>query len=185
MFLVAGLGNPGRRYAATRHNVGFMLVDRLARDQGVEFRNFQRLAEVARWDAGGRTVLLAKPQTFMNESGRAVEALVRYFDIPFERCLIVYDDVALPLGKLRFRRQGSSGGHKGMASVIQTLGTTAVPRLRLGIGGESISSDLRAFVLDPFSREELPVVEEMLETAASGVETFLAEGIERAMALYN
>ncbi|GAB4231325.1 MAG: aminoacyl-tRNA hydrolase [Acidobacteriota bacterium] len=185
MFLVAGLGNPGRRYAATRHNVGFMLVDRLARDRGLEFRNFQRLAEVARWDRGEDAVLLAKPQTFMNESGRAVGALLRYFDIPVERCLVVYDDVALPLGKLRFRRQGSSGGHKGMASVIGELGTVAVPRLRLGIGREGVTSDLRSFVLDPFSREELPVVDEMLETAAAGVQTFLAEGIERAMALYN
>ncbi|HRR56458.1 MAG TPA: aminoacyl-tRNA hydrolase [Acidobacteriota bacterium] len=185
LHLVVGLGNPGRRYAWTRHNVGFLVVDRLAAKYQVTFRSFDKLAEVASLVVGGQRLILAKPQVYMNCSGRAVEPLVRYFGLSPKACLIAYDDVALPLGKLRFRRSGSAGGHRGMASVLEALGTVEVPRLRLGIGRDDVRGDLRDFVLRSFEPEERPKVDEMLERAVEGVETFVEGGVDLAMAKYN
>ncbi len=185
MFLLVGLGNPGAKYSNTRHNAGFMLMDRLAQRSGGRFGRSSRKSFVCRTVIEGEPVLLAKPQTFMNLSGEAVrELLLRHGADPSE-LLVAYDDVALPLGKFRIRRSGSSGGHKGMASIAAALGTQEVARLRLGIGGQGAPGILTNYVLDDFKRSEQEILEETLERAADAVEMILREGMDRAMALYN
>jgi peptidyl-tRNA hydrolase, PTH1 family len=185
VYLIAGLGNPGIRYRNTRHNVGFMLVDRLAARAGVPFSSFHKLAVFSRAMIADRGVILAKPQTYMNLSGVAVGDLVRYFGLDPSQCLTVYDDVALPLGNIRFRRSGSSGGHKGMQSIITHLGTRDLARLRIGIGGGASPGALTGFVLGRFRGSEKPRLEEVLERCEEAVEVYLREGIDRAMGLFN
>ena len=182
MHLVVGLGNPGRRYRGTRHNVGWEVVDRLARRFGIQLEE-EAEALVGRGTIAGCPVLLAKPQTYMNESGRAVRALVRRYGLAPQDLLIVYDDVDLPVGAIRIRPRGSAGGHHGMASVIEALGTQEIPRVRIGIGRPP--GDTAEYVLSRFSPEERPVVEEAVERAADAVETILREGIEVAMGRFN
>lgn len=185
MFLIVGLGNPGRKYQLSRHNAGFMMVDRMAREAGLGFREDLLLSLTCRTDRSGQTVILAKPQTFMNRSGAALCELVRSYPVERDRLLIVYDELALPLGKLRLRRSGSSGGHRGMQSVIEALGTEDVPRLRIGIGPEVPPEDAAEYVLESFSEAEQTVLEAVLDRARLAVDTFLAEGLERAMSLFN
>ncbi len=179
---VVGLGNPGEVYARTRHNVGFLLVDRIRRDARVQKkRTLEGAVRVlavqwADWD-----LYLVQPLTYMNLSGTGVRlAQARYGWRPDE-LLVVYDDVDLPLGRIRLRATGSAGGHKGMASVLAALGTERVPRLRLGIGVEPKPADVAAFVLAPFTADEWPVVEAMLDRAVEVVRRILAEGFEKAM----
>ena len=176
---VVGLGNPGPRYARTRHNVGFRLVDGLA---GVQpWRNFQGLGEWRRCEG----VFLGKPMTFMNESGRFVGAFARFHKIPPGRVLLCCDDVALPLGRLRLRPGGSAGGQKGMESVLHGLGTDAVPRLRIGVGPQPPGMDSAAFVLEPFGADEEKALPAVLETAVAAVRVAVAEGLEAAMNRFN
>ncbi len=177
-----GLGNPGRRYRGTRHNVGFRVVDLLARRWGVSFRA-EGKAEVAEAQVAGQRVVLAKPLTYMNLSGEAVSELVRRLGIPPGRVLVVYDDMDLPVGTIRVRARGSAGGHRGMASVLEAVGTPEVARVRVGIGRPG--GDAVDHVLSRFSPEEEPVVAEAVERAADAVETALQEGIERAMDRFN
>ncbi len=183
MRAICGLGNPGRRYRRTRHNLGFLALDRyVARywPRGVWQALLPRwrhaLPEALLYRPTPELVLL-KPLTYMNRSGLAVARLLERFALEPEDCLIVYDDVALPLGRLRARAQGSAGGHKGMASVIEALGTTAIPRLRLGIDGEEKPEDLVQFVLSEFTPEEWPQVERMLDRAAAALDRFHRGGI--------
>jgi PTH1 family peptidyl-tRNA hydrolase len=179
--LIAGLGNPGPKYAANRHNVGFRCVERLGSTLGLAFDERQKQARVALGDLPGGRVILAKPQTFMNESGRAVVPLVRFYNVRFEHLLIVYDDLDLPLGTLRLRSGGGSGGHKGMRSIIEHLGTQDFPRLRVGIGRPPGRMDPAAYVLQDFSADEEPLLEETLERALTAIETWLRGGIDAAM----
>ena len=183
--LIAGLGNPGPKYAANRHNVGFRCVERLGIALGLPFDKDQKQARVALGDFDGRRVVLAKPQTFMNESGRAVAALTRFYKVPLECLLVVYDDLDLPLGSVRLRPEGGSGGHKGMRSIIEHLGTQDFPRLRIGIGRPPGQMDPAAYVLQDFSADERPLLEETLERAVAAVETWLRQGVEVAMDRYN
>jgi len=183
--LIAGLGNPGPKYAANRHNVGFRCVERLGIALGLPFDKDQKQARVALGDFDGRRVVLAKPQTFMNESGRAVAALTRFYKVPLECLLVVYDDLDLPLGSVRLRPEGGSGGHKGMRSIIEHLGTQDFPRLRIGIGRPPGRMDPAAYVLQDFSADERPLLEETLERAVAAVETWLRQGVEVAMDRYN
>jgi len=180
-----GLGNPGVRYARNRHNVGFQCLHRLAAAHGLAFSRRQKRARVASGTLAGRRVVLALPQTFMNESGRSVAPLVHFYKAGLERLLVVYDDLDLPLGVIRLRAEGGSGGHKGMRSIIQHLGSQGFPRLRVGIGRPPGRMDPADYVLQDFSAEEEPIVEEVLERTVAAIETWLAEGIERAMARYN
>jgi len=178
--LVAGLGNPGRQYAETRHNAGFFVLDELARRSAAGFR-FE-----AKWDAeivlcGGR--LLMKPQTFMNLSGESVGNYARYHRLDPAEVLVVYDDVALPLGQLRLRKSGSAGGHNGLESVLIHLGTEKVPRLRVGIGGAS--GQLVDHVLGKFLPEEWPKVESAVGRAADAIDHANAHGLDAAMNIYN
>ena len=184
VYLIVGLGNPGARYARNRHNVGFRCVRRLAAAHGLTFRR-RKQARVASGTILGYRVLLAMPQTFMNESGRAVAPLVRFHNLPLDRLLVVYDDLDLPLGTLRLRPKGGSGGHRGMRSIIQHLGSQEFPRLRIGIGRPPEGVDPADYVLRNFSSEEERVIEDVLERAVAAVEMWLTEGIEKAMAWYN
>lgn len=184
-YLIAGLGNPGAEHAANRHNVGFRCVERLASIHGLAFDKRQKNGRVALGEIAGRRVVLVKPQTFMNESGRAVVALARFYRVPPEQMLVVYDDLDLPLGTVRLRPEGGSGGHKGMRSIIEHLGGQNFPRLRIGIGRPPGQMDPAAYVLQGFSAEEQPLVEEALERAVAAIETWLREGVVMAMSRHN
>jgi PTH1 family peptidyl-tRNA hydrolase len=182
--LIVGLGNPGRRYRKTRHNLGFDVVDELARRWERPLRSSECNALVAECDG----VVLAQPQTYMNRSGYAVRCLAERHGCATEDVLVVYDDVALPLGKLRLRPAGSPGGHRGMESVVNNLRSDAVPRLRLGVGpadGSLAGDELVDFVLGRVTRAERPLVQDMVERAASACEVWLQQGSEVAMNEYN
>lgn len=183
-YLLAGLGNPGREYAGNRHNLGFMAVDRFAQAHGVSLGRVQNQAIVGQGKLGDATVILAKPQTFMNLSGNAVAGLVRFYKLPTTNLLVVYDELDLPFGTLRLREKGGAGGHNGMRSIIQHLGDT-FPRLRLGIGRPPGQMPAAAYVLQDFGRTEAPVADEMLDTAVQAMETFVNDGIQRAMTRFN
>jgi PTH1 family peptidyl-tRNA hydrolase len=178
--LIVGLGNPGPKYAANRHNAGFRCVERLGSALGVDFKR-QKRAHVALGDFHGRRIVLAKPQTFMNESGQAVVPLAHFYKVPIERLLIVYDDLDLQPGTLRLRPGGGSGGHKGMRSIIEHLGAQDFTRLRIGIGRPPGRMDPAAYVLQDFTTDEELVLQETLDRALSAIETWLCEGIEAAM----
>jgi PTH1 family peptidyl-tRNA hydrolase len=180
-YLIAGLGNPGPRHAANRHNVGFRCVERLAVSLGLTFDKRQKRALVALGTCHERRVVLAKPRTFMNESGRAVVPLARFYRVPLERSLLIYDDLDLPLGTIRMRPEGGSSGHRGMRSVIEHFGTQRFPRLRIGIGRPSGSMDPAAYVLQDFSVDEEFLLDETLGRAVAAVEIWLDAGIESAM----
>lgn len=178
--LIVGLGNPGRQYAGTRHNAGFLVLDELARRLAVDFR-FE-----PKWDAevaqcGGR--LLMKPQTFMNLSGAAAGNYAKYFRLEASEILVVLDDVAFPLGELRLRKSGSAGGHNGLESVLMHMVTETVPRLRFGIG--AANGSLHDHVLGKFQPEELEALKSSVERAADAIEYANAHGLEAAMNIYN
>ncbi|MFP3939614.1 MAG: aminoacyl-tRNA hydrolase [Acidobacteriota bacterium] len=182
--VVVGLGNPGARYRETRHNLGFRVVELLARRRSVELSRLECNALVA--GAGG--VLLVLPQTYMNRSGYAVRCLAERHGFAPEDVLLVYDDVALPLGRLRLRPGGSPGGHRGVESVVENLRTDAVPRLRLGCAGEDGppgGEELVDYVLSPFRPDEEKAAAEMVERAADACQAWLDHGIEVAMNRYN
>jgi len=183
--LIVGLGNPGPQYVATRHNVGFRCVELLASTRDLTFDKKQKRARVAMGLVRGQRVIIARPQTFMNESGRAVAPLARFYKVQLERLLVVHDDLDLPLGTMRLRPEGGSGGHKGMRSIIEHLGGQKFPRLRIGIGRPPGRMDPAAYVLQNFSAQEEPLLAETLERAVVAIETWLAEGIEVAMTQYN
>ena len=184
MKLVVGLGNPGAQYAGTRHNVGFMVLDRLARRSGVEINKKQCNARVALCTLAGHRVCLAKPQTFMNLSGEAVVCLARFYRVAPRDLLVIYDDRDLPVGRVRLRETGSAGGQKGMQSIIGMMGTSDIPRLRIGIGRPE-QVDAVDHVLGSFSAAERPLIEEALTRAVEAVEVVLAEGMEAAMNKFN
>ena len=179
--IVVGLGNPGKNYAGTRHNVGFMALDRLARHWGSAFKlDKARKGEMA----SGPGVLLVKPQTFMNESGLCVGPLARFFKIPPEQVFVVYDDIAFPLGTMRLRPGGSAGGHNGMKSLIAHLGTDKFPRLRIGIGGTG-GKEMVAHVLGDFRPDEREILETTLDRAEEEMLCVIQNGIEAAANKYN
>jgi PTH1 family peptidyl-tRNA hydrolase len=183
-YLIAGLGNPGRTYARNRHNVGFMVVDRLAGVREIELNRVRQQAIIGSGRVGENKLLLAKPQTFMNRSGEAVSSLMRYFKISLANLLVIYDEIDLPIGTLRLREKGGSGGHNGMKSVINHLGTD-FPRMRLGVGRPPGAMEPAKYVLKDFGEDELPIVAEMIEGAVSAIDTFLLEGIDLAMTRHN
>ena len=179
--LILGLGNPGERYAPTRHNLGFRVVDEMARRRGVRIAGEECAALVGE----ATELLLAKPQTYMNRSGYAARCLVERHGLVPAGVLVVYDEAALPLGRLRLRPAGSPGGHRGMESVVGELRTDEVPRLRLGIGPEEPPEDLVELVLAPFAPGEREVVDAMVARAADACESWLADGAEATMARFN
>jgi PTH1 family peptidyl-tRNA hydrolase len=185
MFLIVGLGNPGEKYERTRHNCGFWVIDECARRAGREVRTPECQALTIKANIGGTETLLVKPQTFMNLSGVAVAALMKKYDINADQILIISDDVALPLGKLRLRRDGSAGGQNGLKSIIKEIGTQTFARLRIGIAPDHPIRNLSDFVLGEFSKSERAIVDETIPTAADAVEVLLQNGIAEAMSKYN
>ena len=182
MKLIVGLGNPGAKYRGTRHNVGFAVVDELARRASADFESAPAEALMAKWRS--RDTLIAKPMTFMNLSGQAVGELVRYFKIEVADVLIVLDEAQLPLGKLRARARGSAGGHNGLKSVIEHLGPD-ISRLRMGVGRGDDRHDLADHVLARFEKDEAAEVARMTKRAADAADTFVADGIAAVMNQYN
>ena len=185
MWLVVGLGNPGDEYAATRHNAGFMLVERLAEAWGVELRGRLFKARTALARRGGEEALLVAPKTFMNRSGVAVREAMAGKDVPAERLIVVYDDLDIALGEIRVRRSGRPGTHKGMISVVGTIGTDAFARVRIGIGPLPAGRDAAEYVLEPFKRDERSDLAKSLEEAAEAVDMILDGRIDRAMTRFN
>jgi PTH1 family peptidyl-tRNA hydrolase len=182
---VIGLGNPGREHAGTRHNIGFQVISLLAEKNGLKFSRMQNNALIATGRIGNVRVVLAKPQTWMNDSGRAVGPLVRFYKVELTRLLVAYDDLDRPAGTLRLRKEGGDGGHKGMRSIITRLGTQEFGRLRVGIGRPPGRMDPAAFVLQPFTRDEELLMDMARARAVEAIEYFLAEGIVATMNKFN
>ena len=185
--LIVGLGNPGERYEWTRHNLGFMLVDLLARQTGAQVKRAECRALVGRAELEGRAVELVKPQTYMNLSGESVACLLRKRAglKAASDLVVVSDDIALPFGSIRLRPSGSSGGQKGLKNIISALGTDEFPRLRVGIKPEHPVGDTANFVLERFPRGQREEVEQILERCAEALRAVIRDGLEKAMSLYN
>jgi PTH1 family peptidyl-tRNA hydrolase len=187
MNLIVGLGNPGRDYAGTRHNVGFRCVAHFARLHGISFDHQHCKAKVGTGKAEGIQVVLAKPRTFMNASGESVHLLVRRFKVPPQNILIVHDDIDLPLGKIRIRERGSSGGHKGIQSIIDCLGSQDFPRIRIGVGRPQMeeNQEVVAHVLGAFSPQERSMIDETVPRVSEAIRCILLDGVVAAMNKYN
>jgi PTH1 family peptidyl-tRNA hydrolase len=181
--LIVGLGNPGRQYEGTRHNVGFAALDLLARRHGVEWESARTEALMGKWRA--ENTLLAKPLTFMNLSGRAVIDLLQFYKIEPQDLFVIVDEVQLEVGRLRARPSGSSGGHNGLKSIIGVLGTENFPRLRIGVGRGDSRRDLADHVLARFDAAERPIIDDAIGRAADAAETFIREEIVAVMNTYN
>lgn len=181
MRIVVGLGNPGARYVGTRHNVGFEVLDELARTWSAQRPRNRFEAEIREATIANEKCLLVAPQTYMNLSGRAVQPVVKFYQVPLEDVLIVCDDLNLKLGQLRMRASGSAGGQKGLHSILQVLGTEAVPRLRIGIDRPPPEMDSADYVLQRFQKDELAVIDQAIPRAAKGVELWIRDGVDSAM----
>ena len=185
-WLIAGLGNPGKEYARTRHNMGFRALDLLAGKLGVQIRKAKFQALVAQAAYHGQTLLLMQPQTYMNASGIAVEAAAHFYKLPPERVLVLFDDISLPVGKLRIRKNGSAGGHNGLKSIISSLGSDQFPRVKIGVGAKPHPDyDLADWVLSVVSKAEWPDYQDAMARAAEAALCIVEKGCERAAAEYN
>lgn len=185
MKIVVGLGNPTPKYEGTRHNIGFSVIDVLAEKYNIRVNTNRHKALCGSGIIGGEKVILAKPLTFMNLSGESVRPLVDYYKLDLEDLLIIYDDISLEPGNLRMRAGGSAGGHNGMKSIIQHLGSDRFPRLRLGVGEKPAQMDLADYVLGHFSAEEKKQIDEVRNVAAEAVVCFIEEGVTETMNRYN
>jgi peptidyl-tRNA hydrolase, PTH1 family len=186
MFLIVGLGNPGAEYAKTRHNAGFLLVTKLAERWKAGWTLEKKFnARVAKAERNEGRVLLCEPQTFMNSSGESVGPLMQFFRVPFNRLLVAVDDADLPFGEIRLRPSGSSGGHHGLESIEQHIGTREFARLRIGIGRKDGAREITDYVLGRFSAAETELAEKVLSAAADQTEVWLKAGIQKAMSQYN
>ena len=186
---MVGLGNPGLKYEFTRHNIGFRIVDSLARDMGTEFKKVKSYYSlISRGTINNHKVMLVKPQTFMNLSGRAVSKVVSYYQIPHQDLLIIYDDLNLELGQIRIRKKGSAGGHKGMESNMQYLNSEDIPRLRIGIGNPSVNFnfDCVSYVLSNFNNnDERDKIKKVIQLSTEAVKMIIEDDFEKAMRKYN
>jgi len=186
LHLIVGLGNPGAEYSRTRHNAGFLLVGRLTERWGARWAYEKRFnARLARAERAGVSVLLCQPQTYMNSSGETVGAVVQFYRVPVGQLMMAVDDADLPLGEIRLRPGGSSGGHHGLESIEQRLGTPEYARLRIGIGRQSGAREITGYVLGRFSSTEAPLVDKVLTVASNQVECWLEAGIQKAMSQFN
>lgn len=184
--LIVGLGNPGADYAKTRHNAGFMLVDRLAQSWRAGWNSEKKFqARLAKAERDGKRLVLCEPQTFMNLSGEAVGALVKFYQLPLTKLMVAVDDADLPLGEIRLRPSGSSGGHHGLESIEQHLGSRDYARLRIGIGRKDSRREIAGHVLGKLSASEMALMEKVLVRAAEQVECWLAHGLPKAMSQFN
>ena len=182
-WLVVGLGNPGAKYEHTRHNMGFLAVDGLARRKGFRFNKLRFRAWTAEWMVNGEKVLVMKPQTYMNLSGEAVGEAARFYKIPADHVIVISDDISLPLGKLRVRGNGSAGGHNGLKNIIAHLGTDAFPRVKVGVGAPE--HDIVDWVIGPFTANERKVIDGVLDRALGAAECIITDGVSAAQNRYN
>lgn len=185
LFIVIGLGNPGRKYENTRHNVGFNTIDLLSRRHGVMLTKLKHKALLGDGKFLGKRVLLVKPQTFMNLSGESVREILEWYKVPVKNIIIIYDDVDLPVGKLRLRPKGSAGTHNGMRSVTYQIESDEFPRIRIGVGTPPEGWELANYVLSKFSGDDKNKIEEAIVNAADAVETIIGSGIDGAMNKFN
>ena len=186
MYVIAGLGNPGREYEGTRHNVGFMTLDALADKYNIDVREKAFKGLIGKGMIEGNKVILVKPQTYMNASGIAIEAAAHFYKIPPERVLVLFDDISLPVGKLRIRKNGSAGGHNGLKSIISCLGSDQFPRVKIGVGAKPHPDyDLADWVLSTVSKTEWPDYQEAMSHAADAALCIVKNGCEKAAAEYN
>ena len=184
MYVIAGLGNPGRQYEKTRHNMGFLVVDEFAAAHGIDVRRIKHKALVGEGRIAGEKVLLVKPQTYMNLSGESLREVVSYYDIPLENLIVIYDDMDLETGTLRIRKKGSSGSHNGMKSVIYQLQSDKFPRIRIGIGSPS-ADDWKDYVTGQVTEKEAAVLSETIKDAAAALECIITDGMDIAMNRFN
>lgn len=185
-FLIVGLGNPGGKYEITRHNAGFLCADLFAESMNTEIKRLKYHALTAEVNIDGHRCLLMKPQTFMNNSGEAVGEAAKFYKIPAEKVIVMFDDISLPIGKLRVRRKGSAGGHNGIKSIISHLGSEIFPRVKIGVGAKPHPDyDLADWVLANFKKEDFPALKEAMVNAGEAVKLIVNGNTDKAMNLYN
>lgn len=185
MYIIAGLGNPGKEYAGTRHNAGFMVIDRLADEYNISVENKKHKALCGKGVIDGNQVILVKPQTYMNLSGEAIAEVMNYYKADLDELIVVFDDISLLPGKIRLRPKGSAGGHNGIKNIIANLGTQDFGRVKVGVGDKPKGYDLVDWVLGHFSEEDKKFMEEGIKKAAAAVVTIINEGMEAGMNKYN
>jgi PTH1 family peptidyl-tRNA hydrolase len=185
MFVVVGLGNPGKKYENTRHNIGFIVIDLLADELGIKVNKLKHQALVGETRISGEKVLLVKPMTYMNDSGRSIASILRYYDVRLDELIVIYDDVDIPVGTLRIRKSGSAGTHNGMRSILYHTQDEGFPRVRIGVGADRPMGSLVDYVLGGFSKEQKEPVKETALRAVKAVEALIADGVEAAMNRYN
>ncbi|SHH52704.1 aminoacyl-tRNA hydrolase [Tepidibacter thalassicus] len=185
MFVVVGLGNPGKQYENTRHNVGFNIIDIIAKNNSIDVKKIKHKALIGEGRIGNEKVLLVKPQTYMNLSGQSLLEIYKYYKLDPENIIVIYDDIDLDVGKIRIRKKGSAGTHNGMRSIVNNLKFDNFPRVRIGVSKPEKGQDLASFVLSKFRKEEVQILNETLDRAALAVETIIKEGIDISMNKYN
>ncbi|OGO76733.1 MAG: aminoacyl-tRNA hydrolase [Clostridiales bacterium GWB2_37_7] len=185
MHVVVGLGNPGDRYAQTKHNIGFITLDYLAEKHNIIMNKIKHKAIIGEGIIGGEKTLLVKPQTFMNLSGQSVMEIVNFYKVPIQNLVVIYDDIDLPVGKVRIRQSGSSGTHNGMRNIIYLLNNQDFPRIRIGVDKQPAYMDLGDYVMTKFNEEEKPLIAEAVKNSALAVEEIMKYGINAAMNKYN
>ena len=183
MWIIAGLGNPGKKYSRTRHNIGFLIVEENATRYSIDFREKKKY-RIGKGSIDGRDVLLTEPLLYMNNSGIAVREILDMFNIPPENLIVIHDDLDMEIGKVRIRRKGSSGGHRGVESIIQNLSANDFPRLKIGIGREDDIAP-EDYVLSKFRKDEIPLIKGAVEKASDAVTAIIIEGLEKAMNRFN
>lgn len=185
MYIIIGLGNPTREYEATRHNIGFDIITRISDDYHIPLDFKKHKAICGKGFIEGEKVVLAKPQTYMNLSGESVRELVDFYKVTPEQIIVIYDDISLEVGQLRLRKQGSAGGHNGIKSILNHLGTQEFSRIKVGVGDKPKGWDLADYVLSRFSEEDQSVIRDSMKKASEAVKTIIKDGMESAMNLYN
>lgn len=184
MKFIVGLGNPGKEYHNTRHNLGFMVLDYIADIENFKFNKIKFKSIIGEININGEKCIFIKPMTFMNRSGQAIREIVDFYKLELDDLLVIYDDIDIPLGNIRIRKEGSAGSHNGMKDILYHLKTDAFARLRIGLGNQK-EMNLRDYVLFPFSKDEIPVIKDSIELASDAVKMFLKEGVDKAMNIYN
>jgi len=184
MFVIIGLGNPGREYENTRHNIGFNVINVLASEYSVKINKIKHKSLIGTFFVDGEKIMLVKPQTYMNNSGEAVREIINYYDVPLENVIVVYDDVDTKIGSIRIRRKGSGGSHNGMNNIIYLSNSDDIPRLRFGIE-RSETVPLRDYVLSNFDSKNIKVINETIKKSVEALKTFITYGLDKAMNDYN
>lgn len=185
MYIIAGLGNPGLKYAGTRHNVGFCVIDELSDRFNIKVNEHKHKALIGKGMIGGEKVILVKPQTFMNLSGESIRQVMDFYKLDNSNLIVIYDDISLDVGQLRIRTKGSAGGHNGIKNIIAHTGSQEFDRVRIGVGEKPEKMDLADYVLSVFSRDDQALIRDAVRDGASAVEKMLTEGTEKAMNIYN